>query len=158
MFSNILLDGSTRFFKRPLKSSYLFASCQRSKTIQIIIRMPEADISTVFRHILTSLFSVIIFIFLLLTVVKLCSQFQHGNTALHEAAWKGFSQTVVTLCKAKANFYIKNRGGFAPLHLCCQNGHNESCRVLLLNGCKPDLKNNVRTMKYFYSHNLQNIF
>merc|ERR1719376_1620436 len=66
----------------------------------------------------------------------------HGNTALHEAAWKGFSQTVSVLCKAKANFYIKNRGGFAPLHLCCQNGHNESCRVLLLHGCKPDLKNN----------------
>ena len=69
--------------------------------------------------------------------------FQHGNTALHEAAWKGFSQSVSVLCKAKANFYIKNRGGFAPLHLCCQNGHNETCRVLLLNGCKPDLKNNV---------------
>ena len=43
----------------------------------------------------------------------------------------------------QANFYIKNRGGFAPLHLCCQNGHNETGRVLLLNGCKPDLKNNV---------------
>ena len=43
----------------------------------------------------------------------------------------------------QANFYIKNRGGFAPLHLCCQNGHNETCRVLLLNGCKPDIKNNV---------------
>jgi len=66
----------------------------------------------------------------------------HGNTALHEAAWKGFSHTVQVLCKAKANFYIKNRGGFAPLHLCCQNGHNETCRVLLLNGCKPDIKNN----------------
>ena len=47
------------------------------------------------------------------------------------------------LCKAKANAYIKNRGGFAPLHLCCQNGHNETCRVLLLAGCKPDIKNNV---------------
>ena len=70
-------------------------------------------------------------------------EFQHGNTALHEAAWKGFSHTVQVLCKAKANFYIKNRGGFAPLHLCCQNGHNETCRVLLLNGCKPDIKNNV---------------
>ena len=68
---------------------------------------------------------------------------QHGNTALHEAAWKGFSQTVAVLCKAKANFYIKNRGGFAPLHLCCQNGHNETCRLLLLHGCKPDIKNNV---------------
>ena len=69
--------------------------------------------------------------------------FQHGNTALHEAAWKGFSQTVQILCKWKANAYIKNRGGFAPLHLCCQNGHNETCRVLLLAGCKPDIKNNV---------------
>jgi len=66
----------------------------------------------------------------------------HGNTALHEAAWKGFSQTVQILCKWKANAYIKNRGGFAPLHLCCQNGHNETCRVLLLAGCKPDIKNN----------------
>ena len=75
---------------------------------------------------------------------KFASPFQHGNTSLHEAAWKGFSQTVSVLCKSKANFYIKNRGGFAPLHLCCQNGHNETCRVLLLNGCKPDLKNNVR--------------
>ena len=71
--------------------------------------------------------------------------FQHGNTALHEAAWKGFSQTVQILCKWKANAYIKNRGGFAPLHLCCQNGHNETCRVLLLAGCKPDIKNNVCT-------------
>ena len=79
-------------------------------------------------------------------------KFQHGNTALHEAAWKGFSHTVQVLCKAKANFYIKNRGGFAPLHLCCQNGHNETCRVLLLNGCKPDIKNNVRnkTIPFFF--------
>ena len=67
----------------------------------------------------------------------------HGNTALHEAAWKGFSQSVGVLCRSKANAYIKNRGGFAPLHLCCQNGHNETCRVLLLAGCKPDIKNNV---------------
>ena len=29
---------------------------------------------------------------------------QHGNTALHEAAWKGFSQTVTILCKAKVFF------------------------------------------------------
>ena len=81
---------------------------------------------------------------------KFASPFQHGNTSLHEAAWKGFSQTVSVLCKSKANFYIKNRGGFAPLHLCCQNGHNETCRVLLLNGCKPDLKNNVRSETYYY--------
>ena len=85
--------------------------------------------------------------------------FQHGNTALHEAAWKGFSQTVQILCKWKANAYIKNRGGFAPLHLCCQNGHNETCRVLLLAGCKPDIKNNVRFKSWWTSHfHFSNIF
>lgn len=67
---------------------------------------------------------------------------QHGNTALHEAAWKGYSQTAEALARAKANVYIKNKGGFAPLHLACQNGHNQTCRVLLLAGCKPDIKNN----------------
>jgi len=66
----------------------------------------------------------------------------HGNTALHEAAWKGFSSTLSALCNSKANVYMKNRGGFTPLHLCCQNGHNQSCRVLLLHGCRPDVKNN----------------
>ena len=69
---------------------------------------------------------------------------QHGNTALHEASWKGFSRTCELLCKAgKCNYYLRNRGGFSPLHLCCQNGHNESCRVLLRAGCKPNIKNNV---------------
>ncbi len=68
---------------------------------------------------------------------------QHGNTALHECSWKGFSRSASFLCRSRANPYIKNRGGFAPLHLCCQNGHNETCRVLLLSGCKPDIKNNV---------------
>lgn len=65
----------------------------------------------------------------------------HGNTALHEAAWKGFSRTVETLCKHRANVYIKNNGGFTPLHLTCQQGHNQSCRVLLLSACKPDIRN-----------------
>ncbi|CAL1265864.1 unnamed protein product, partial [Larinioides sclopetarius] len=65
----------------------------------------------------------------------------HGNTALHEAAWKGFSRTVEILCKNRANFYIKNNGGFTPLHLACQNGHNQCCRNLLLAACKPDVRN-----------------
>ena len=72
-----------------------------------------------------------------------CFFSQHGNTALHEAAWRGFSRTVDALCKNKSNYYLRNRGGFSPLHLCCQNGHNESCRVLLRAGCKPNIKNNV---------------
>nr|CAD7574961.1 unnamed protein product [Timema californicum] len=66
----------------------------------------------------------------------------HGNTALHEASWKGYSRTVECLCKAKANLHLKNCGGFAALHLCCQNGHNQSCRELLLAGCNPNLQNN----------------
>ena len=32
---------------------------------------------------------------------------------------------------------------FTPLHLSCQNGHNQSCRNILITGCKPDLKNDV---------------
>lgn len=71
--------------------------------------------------------------------------FQHGNSALHEAAWKGFSQTVSELAKAKANLNAKNWGGFTALHLCCQNGHNQSCRELLLAGCDADVQNNVST-------------
>ncbi|GIY69726.1 hypothetical protein CEXT_215731 [Caerostris extrusa] len=61
----------------------------------------------------------------------------HGNTALHEAAWKGFSRTLEILCKNKANFYIKNYGGFTPLHLACQNGHNQCCRNLLWQPANP---------------------
>ncbi|CAB3360479.1 Hypothetical predicted protein [Cloeon dipterum] len=67
----------------------------------------------------------------------------HGNTALHEASWKGFSRCVTALSKAKgADLSRKNRGGFAPLHLSCQNGHNQSCRELLLANCSPDVQNN----------------
>lgn len=34
---------------------------------------------------------------------------QYGNTALHQAAWHGFSQTVQVLCKYRANTSIKNK-------------------------------------------------
>ncbi|KAK6628009.1 hypothetical protein RUM44_010491 [Polyplax serrata] len=67
----------------------------------------------------------------------------HGNTALHEASWKGYSKCVEALCQAsKINLHVKNAGGFAPLHLACQNGHNQSCRELLMANCNPDLQNN----------------
>ena len=56
---------------------------------------------------------------------------------------RGFSQTVSLLCAARANVYIKNRSGFAALHAACQHGHNQTCRVLLTSGCRPDIKNNV---------------
>ncbi|XP_049320224.1 ankyrin repeat domain-containing protein 6 [Astyanax mexicanus] len=66
---------------------------------------------------------------------------QEGNTALHEVAWHGFSQSVKVLVKAGANLHIQNKGGSTPLHLACQNGHAQSARVLLLGGSVPDIKN-----------------
>ena len=40
------------------------------------------------------------------------------------------------------------------MHLCCQNGHNETCRVLLLAGCKPDIKNNVISFSKYLEKSL----
>ncbi|XP_065566286.1 uncharacterized protein LOC136031022 isoform X2 [Artemia franciscana] len=65
----------------------------------------------------------------------------HGNCALHEASWRGYSQTVNFLCKAGANPNIVNRAGFSPLHLACQNGHNQTTRYLVLSGAFPDQQN-----------------
>lgn len=97
-------------------------------------------------------------------------RFQHGNTALHEAAWRGYSRCVKLLCTIqqtprsngkkfgkkpksvkhvedewKSQNYLNtaNAGGFSPLHLAAQNGHNQSCREILLAGGNPDVKNNV---------------
>uniref|UniRef100_A0AAR2L229 Ankyrin repeat domain 6 n=1 Tax=Pygocentrus nattereri TaxID=42514 RepID=A0AAR2L229_PYGNA len=66
-----------------------------------------------------------------------------GNTALHEVAWHGFSQSVKLLVKAGANILAKNKAGNTALHLACQNGHTQSCKVLLLGGARPDSRNNV---------------
>lgn len=93
---------------------------------------------------------------------------KHGNTALHEAAWRGHSRCVKLLCalpkqkplKEKEQKLLKgvlngtrgalhgallgtrNLGGFSPLHLAAQNGHNQSCREILLAGGDPDVQNN----------------
>ncbi|CAG4944610.1 unnamed protein product [Parnassius apollo] len=66
----------------------------------------------------------------------------HGNTALHEAAWKGYSRCAALLARGGAELRSRNAAGFAPLHLACQNGHNQTCRELLLAGAQPDLQNN----------------
>lgn len=76
--------------------------------------------------------------------------FQHGNTALHEAAWKGYSRCVALL-STKAALHIRNNGGFAPLHLACQNGHNQTCREILLAGCEPDIQNNVSFIDHIWT-------
>lgn len=38
---------------------------------------------------------------------------------------------------------VRNAGGFSALHLAAQNGHNQSCREMLLAGVDPDVQNNV---------------
>lgn len=104
--------------------------------------------------------------------ISICFFFQHGNTPLHEAAWRGYSRCVKALCTlpkvgpngrdaAKKSKQIKcviestqnvlhstllsvrNAGGFSALHLAAQNGHNQSCREILLAGVDPDVQNNV---------------
>ncbi|CAG7722258.1 unnamed protein product [Allacma fusca] len=65
---------------------------------------------------------------------------EHGNTALHEAAWRGFSQTVKLLCDQKAKIK-QNKAGFSPLHLSCQAGHNQSTRELLLHRADTEVQN-----------------
>ncbi|XP_067216394.1 ankyrin repeat domain-containing protein 6 isoform X2 [Linepithema humile] len=83
---------------------------------------------------------------LLLQGVDVSAADNHGNSALHEASWRGYSRTVAVLAKAlgtqRAPLHARNLAGFAPLHLACQNGHNQSCRELLLAGSNPDLQNN----------------
>lgn len=41
----------------------------------------------------------------------------------------------------------RNFGGFSALHLAAQNGHNQSCREILLAGADPDVQNNVSIWK-----------
>ncbi|XP_026500984.2 ankyrin repeat domain-containing protein 6 isoform X1 [Vanessa tameamea] len=65
----------------------------------------------------------------------------HGNTAAHEAAWKGYSRTVALLAR-RGELGARNAAGFVPLHLATQNGHNQSAREILLAGAPPDLQNN----------------
>lgn len=99
--------------------------------------------------------------------MRCCFGAQHGNSALHECAWRGYSRTVAALAKAlgtrRAPLHARNLAGFAPLHLACQNGHNQSCRELLLAGCNPDLQNNVsivslrRCLNFFQKQKSKNI-
>lgn len=89
---------------------------------------------------------------------------------LHEAAWRGFSRCVKLLCTTPKTVTAKetvnskqtrnaiqntqgvfhsallntpNSGGFSALHLAAQNGHNQSCREILLAGANADVQNNV---------------
>ncbi|KAL5289137.1 ANKRD6 family protein [Megaselia abdita] len=103
------------------------------------------------------------------SVDRTAKEAKHGNTALHEAAWRGHSRCVKILCAPphqrncvkdvnkklikgviletrsalhSALLGIRNDSGFSALHLAAQNGHNQSCREILLAGGDPDVQNN----------------
>ena len=42
----------------------------------------------------------------------------------------GYSQSLELLCREGGNLYMKNRGGFTPLHLCCQVQHTSAFTAL----------------------------
>lgn len=50
----------------------------------------------------------------ILTAFSFCLNGQDGNTALHEVAWHGFSQSAKLLVKAGANIHAKNKVLLSP--------------------------------------------
>lgn len=44
----------------------------------------------------------------------------------------------------------RNNGGFCALHLAAQNGHNQSCREILLAAADPNVQNNVNLISFFF--------
>jgi len=44
-----------------------------------------------------------------------CYEMQHGNTAIHEAAWNGFSRTLQELVFAKSNVNAINNVSFVTV-------------------------------------------
>ncbi|OXA64697.1 Ankyrin repeat domain-containing protein 6 [Folsomia candida] len=73
-------------------------------------------------------------------ITEKVNEIDHGNTALHESSWRGYSQLVKVL-SSPAAVDKQNHGGFTALHLSCQAGHNQSTRELLLAGSNPNVVN-----------------
>lgn len=57
-------------------------------------------------------------------------QDEDGNTALHKAAWHGYTVSGVVLLKAKCNLDIQNKEGDTALDLAEQNKHGEFSRLI----------------------------
>jgi len=92
------------------------------------------------KHKNDSIKSRVIIIMMKIFMITIFSYSQHGNTCLHEAAWRGYSR-LVKLLSTKETVNTQNNGGFTPLHLSCQAGHNQSTRELLLADADPKLVN-----------------
>ena len=69
---------------------------------------------------------------------------QLGETALHNAAWHGFTNIVHVLCRGGATLGVQNKDGDSPLHCAAARGHIESAKILIEAGMPLDLKDKVK--------------
>lgn len=70
--------------------------------------------------------------------------FQLGETALHNAAWHGFTNIVHVLCHGGAILDVQNKDGDSPLHCAAARGHIECVKILIEAEVPLDLKDKVR--------------
>lgn len=68
---------------------------------------------------------------LILELAPLNEQDQHGDTALHKAAYLGHTDVIVLLLNAHASPTIKNNAGRTPLHLAASQGYVEAVLSLM---------------------------
>merc|ERR1712098_77329 len=64
-----------------------------------------------------------------------------GQTALHEAAWRGIVEIVSLLIGAGCGVNLQSVGGLSALHYAARNGHAEIISLLIAAGTDIHLKN-----------------
>ena len=73
---------------------------------------------------------------------KIDLQDKHGETALHWAAYKGYTDTVMKLLEGKAKIDLQDRTGRTALYWAAFYGHISIVRQLLGYGGNKDILNN----------------
>lgn len=66
-----------------------------------------------------------------------------GETALHNAAWHGFTNIVHILCSVGARLDAQNKDGDSALHCAAARGHVDCVKLLIEAGMPLDLKDKV---------------
>lgn len=69
------------------------------------------------------------------------AQNDNNISALHVAAWSGFSTICANLCDYKAKVDIRDMEDMTPLMMAAQNGHTDTVRTLLRYKADTNLKN-----------------
>jgi ankyrin repeat protein len=77
--------------------------------------------------------------FLHIPLPRPSSLLQRGQTALHDAAYAGYTHMVEELIKGGANVDVRDVRGQTPLAQAAWNGHAEVARLLLDAGAHPEL-------------------